>query len=116
MGFNAPPGEQAGQRVFDIKLQDKLVLESFEIAATAGAANKAVIKEFNGIQAGSRLVVELLAKAANPQAGQAPIINFIEVIKEEELSPQCPKKVGQTQQLANKLLGDIHKNPIPLGH
>jgi len=83
MGFNAAPGEQAGQRVFDIKLQDKLVLESFDIAATAGAANKAVIKEFNGIQAGSTLIVELLAKAANPQAGQAPIINFIEVIKEE---------------------------------
>ena len=83
MGFNAAPGDQAGRRVFDIKLQDQLVLEGFDIAATAGAANTAVVKQFNGIQAGSTLVVELLAKAANPQPGQAPIINFIEVIKEE---------------------------------
>jgi hypothetical protein len=83
MGFCAMPGDQAGQRVFDVKLQDKLVLEGFDIAATAGAANTAVVKEFKGIEGGTTLVVELVPKSADPQAGQAPIINFIEVIKEE---------------------------------
>jgi predicted ATPase len=83
MGFNAMPGDQAGQRVFDVKLQDKLVLEGFDIAATAGAVNKAVIKEFKGIEGASVLVLELVPKLADPQPGQAPIINFIEIIKEE---------------------------------
>jgi hypothetical protein len=83
LGFSAMPGDRAGQRIFDIKLQDKIVVESFDIAATAGAVNKAVIREFKGIQAGSSLVVDLLAKPANPQPSQAPIINCIEVIKEE---------------------------------
>jgi outer membrane protein assembly factor BamB len=83
MGFNAMPGDQAGQRVFDVKLQDKLVLEGFDIVATAGAANKAVVKEFKGIEAASVLVLELVPKLTDPQPGQAPIINFIEVIKEE---------------------------------
>jgi len=82
LGFNALPGDHQGRRVFDIKLQDKIVLEDFDILATAGNANRAVIKEFNGIEAGSALALELLAKTANPKKDQAPIINFIEVIRE----------------------------------
>jgi len=83
MGFCAMRGEQAGQRVFDIKLQDKVVLEGFDIVAGAGAPNTAVVKEFKGIEAASALAVELVPKVAEPQAHQAPVINFIEVIKEE---------------------------------
>jgi orotate phosphoribosyltransferase-like protein len=83
LGFNALPGDQAGQRIFDIKLQDRAVLERFDILETAGKANKAVIKEFKGVRAESVLVLELLPKSANPQMNQAPIINFIEVIRED---------------------------------
>ncbi|GAI55449.1 unnamed protein product, partial [marine sediment metagenome] len=46
LGFNALPGDHAGRRVFDIKLQDKVVLQSFDILETAGKANRAVVKEF----------------------------------------------------------------------
>jgi hypothetical protein len=83
LGFSAMPGDQAGQRIFDIKLQDKVVVEDFDIAAAAGAANIAVVKEFKGISAQNTLVLELVSKATNPQASQAPIINCIEVIKED---------------------------------
>ena len=83
LGFNALPEDRKGRRVFDIKLQDKVVLENFDILATAGKANRAVVKEFNGIRAGSAMVLELLAKSANPNIDQAPIINFIEVIRED---------------------------------
>ena len=82
LGFNALPEDREGRRVFDIKLQDKVVLENFDILATAGRANRAVVKEFKGIKAGSALTLELLAKTANPNIDQAPIINFIEVIRE----------------------------------
>jgi len=83
LGFNAMPDDREGQRVFDIKLQDKVMLENFDILATAGHADKAVIKEFNGINAGSSLTLELLTKSSNPNMDKAPIINFIEVIRED---------------------------------
>jgi outer membrane protein assembly factor BamB len=83
LGFNALPDDREGSRVFDIKLQDKVVLEGFDIMASAGKANKAVVKEFKDIRAGSTLTLELLAKSSNPSADQAPIINFIEVIRED---------------------------------
>jgi len=75
--------DKEGRRVFDIKLQDKVVLESFDILKTAGQINRAVIKEFKGIRAEDVLILELLPKSANPKKNQAPIINFIEVIREE---------------------------------
>jgi len=86
LGFNALSEDREGQRVFDIKLQDKVVLEDFDILAEAGKANKAVVKEFNGIRAGNALILELLAKTANPNVSQAPIINFIEVVREESIN------------------------------
>ena len=91
LGFNALPEDREGRRVFDIKLQGKVVLENFDILATAGKANRAVVKEFKGIKAGSAMVLELLPKpalsevdgSANPNMEQAPIINFIDVIRED---------------------------------
>ncbi|HUT45236.1 MAG TPA: PQQ-binding-like beta-propeller repeat protein [Sedimentisphaerales bacterium] len=94
LGFNALPEDREGRRVFDIKLQDKVVLESFDILATAGKANRAVVKEFKGIEAGSAMVLELLARSANPNIDQAPIINFIEVIREDVQSSQTAKQPG----------------------
>jgi len=82
LGFNALPEDREGRRVFDIKLQDKIVLESFDILKAAGRSNRAVVKEFKGIEAGSAMVLELLAKSANPNPDQAPIINFIDVVRE----------------------------------
>jgi len=70
-----------------------VALENFDILETAGKANRAVVKEFKGVRAESILVLELLPKSVNPQMNQAPIINFIDVIREdaEEIS-QMPKK------------------------
>ena len=82
LGFNALPGDREGRRVFDIKLQDKVVSKGFDVVKTAGCANKAVVHEFKGIRAKDALALELIPKSADPQANQAPIINFIEVIRE----------------------------------
>jgi hypothetical protein len=83
LGFNALPGDKVGRRVFDIKLGGKVVLKNFDIVETAGHANSAVMEEFKGIKAGDSLTLELVPKSTNPQADQAPIINFIEVIRED---------------------------------
>jgi len=84
LGFNAPLGDRAEQRVFSIKLQDETVLKNFDIIKEAAGANKVVIKEFNGIKVENVLAVELVSKDSNPTISQAPIINFIEVIREDE--------------------------------
>ena len=86
LGFNALPEDREGRRVFDVKLQNKIVLENFDILVTAGNANRAVVKEFKGIEAGSAMVLEMLAKSTNPNPDQAPIINFIEVIREDTIN------------------------------
>jgi len=83
LGFSALPEDQPGQRIFDIKLQGRAVLKSFDILRSAGKSNKAVVKEFKGIRVKNALALELVPKSANPQMSQAPIINFIEVIREE---------------------------------
>ncbi len=52
-----------------------------------------MVKEFKGIEAESAMVLELLHKtalsevdgSANPKMDQAPIINFIEVIREDSI-------------------------------
>lgn len=82
LGFNAPPGDKPGQRAFDIKLQDNIVLKNFDILKSAGKPNKAVIKEFNGISVKNTLTLELLPKTTNPKIDHAPLINFIKVIRE----------------------------------
>ncbi|MHC4244100.1 MAG: malectin domain-containing carbohydrate-binding protein, partial [Planctomycetota bacterium] len=83
LGFKALPEDKEGRRVFDIKLQNKVVLENFDILKISGRINRAVIKEFKGVRAEDVIVLELLPQSANPQMNQAPIINFIEVIREE---------------------------------
>ncbi len=106
LGFNALPGDRQGQRVFDIKLQGRVVLKNFDILQTAGEpppggnpkSNKAVVKEFDGIRVENVLALELVPKQANPQPEQAPIINFIEVIKEGSRRPALSRVEGAGSQ------------------
>jgi len=83
LGFNPMPQDRVGQRVFDVKLQEKAVLERFDPMETAGRANRAVVKEFKGISAKDVLVLELVPKSGDPKADQAPVINFIELTRED---------------------------------
>ncbi|MFH1716450.1 MAG: malectin domain-containing carbohydrate-binding protein, partial [Planctomycetota bacterium] len=83
LGFRGMPEDRAGQRVFDVKLQERVVLERFDVMETAGRADRAVVKEFKGISAEDVLVLELVPRPANPQTNQAPIINFIEVTRQD---------------------------------
>ena len=80
--------EQAarGVRVFDIKIQGKTVAEGFDVAAAAGGQNKAVIKEFKGIEATGKVTVELVAKAKTPEGAQMPILQGIDIEREAIVS------------------------------
>ncbi len=83
LGFKALSQDRAGRRIFDINLQGHAALKDFDIVATAGEPDRAVVRQFKGIRVKNVLVLELVPKSANPRADQAPIINFIEVIRED---------------------------------
>ena len=85
LGFIATSGDKIGERLFDIKLQGKVVAKDFDILNTAGASDKSIVKEFENIKVDNNLVVELVPKATNPTMAQAPMINFIEVVRKNAL-------------------------------
>jgi len=80
LGFRAPAGDEAGQRVFDVKLQDRTVLGSFDITRDAGQSGTAVVKEFSAIPVVDNLKLELVPKNGNPRKQDAPVISFLEII------------------------------------
>lgn len=59
--FAEPTHSKPGERVFNVALQDRQVLEAFDIVKAAGGANTAVVKEFKGVRITDKLVVTLRA-------------------------------------------------------
>ena len=87
--FTEPVHASPGQRVFDIRLQGNVVAADYDIAASAGGANRAVTVEFPGIAVTDNLVVELVSK--NPQAPLTaqPVLQAVEIARERFTSPGC---------------------------
>jgi outer membrane protein assembly factor BamB len=76
-----------GRRLFNVSLQDKQVLEAFDIVKEAGGTNLPVVKEFKGINVKDDLKVTLTPVTdlaiPNGTAGQAsPLLCGIEIIAE----------------------------------
>ena len=78
--------DAAGKRVFDIKIQGKVVAKGFDVFQQAGGKNRPVVKEFTGIDADDELTVEFVPKAAKPTPDQLPILQGIEVQREQVLT------------------------------
>ena len=64
-------------------LQGNTVLEDFDILRTAGAPNTAVVKEFNGIRVTDVLALRLIPEKPDSDIRQAPLINYIEIVRED---------------------------------
>ena len=84
---------RVGQRVFDVKLQDKLVLRGLDIVKAAGAPHKAAIREFGGVAVRRDLRVELVPRTKNPSPDQAPVISGIEVVRIDDPTAMPPVAV-----------------------
>jgi len=95
LGFAAPSGDKVGSRVFDIKLQGEKVADAFDIIKEAGGPNKIVTKEFKRIYVENTLSLELEPRVADPSVFQAPIINFVEVEREDIMGPPKPPPTPQ---------------------
>ena len=104
---------QAGQRVFDVVLGRRVVMEDLDIVKEAGGRNRAIVKEFEGIEVkNGDLVIELVPKVANPTRDQFPLINAIEVMRTGTLEVTAPQVPAQ---FAGKVPRDFPHPPKYIG-
>ncbi len=57
-----------GQRVFDVALQGHRVLDDFDILTAAGGENRAVVREFTGVEVTRDLTIDLESAPGSPRA------------------------------------------------
>ena len=74
--FVEPEHTAAGRRVFDVSVQGRPLLKAFDIAAAAGGAGKATVRELRGVRAAETLSVRL-----TPRVG-TPVLAGLEVLAE----------------------------------
>jgi outer membrane protein assembly factor BamB len=86
LAFADAENSKPGERVFDIKLQDKLVAKDFDIVKAAGGPNKAAFKEFGGIEVYDDLKIEFVPKATDSPPEEAPLLNGLQIVRERVLS------------------------------
>jgi len=75
--FSELESKKPGERVFDVKVQGKTVLDNFDIVKEAGRTDKEIVKTFSGIVAGETLKLELVPVKGNT------ILSGIELIEEK---------------------------------
>jgi len=83
MGFCNNADDLPNQRVFDIVLQGQTVREQVDIARLAGGTPQALVLEFRHIPVRDVLTVELKSHAVSPGPDNMPIINSLEVLRQE---------------------------------
>jgi hypothetical protein len=64
-------------------------LKKFDIAAAAGGRDRAVFREFAGIEVADKLVIELVPSNRKPALEQAPILQAVEVVREKVFKLGC---------------------------
>jgi outer membrane protein assembly factor BamB len=74
--FSELENKKAGERVFDVGIQNKNVLQNFDIVKETGQQDKELIKSFTGIKAGKTLRIDM-----KPVKGNT-ILSGIELIRE----------------------------------
>jgi len=76
--FAEPGKKKAGERVFNVRVQGKGLLENFDVAKESGGSMRAVTKTRGNVAVGEdgRLLVELEAKAG------IPILSGIELVRD----------------------------------
>jgi hypothetical protein len=103
------PAVGPGRRIFDVLLQDKIVLKDFDIAAQAGAL-RAVVKEFKGVPAADSLTVTLKASRGDS------LLSGLEVLLEKyERPPDEKDPVAAARQLCARFRISASHNPDQAG-
>jgi hypothetical protein len=79
--FAEPRDLEPGERVFDVFVQGKKVLEGFDIVKAAGGTWKAVVVELSGIEVTTDLRIEM--KPSRPGLSRGPLLCGLELVAEE---------------------------------
>ena len=74
--FSEPEKTAKGERIFDIIIQGRKVLENFDIISESGKEDRELVKSFSGILAGKTLKIEMDPKKGNT------ILSGIEIVQE----------------------------------
>jgi hypothetical protein len=69
-----------GGRVFDVALQDDVVLPAFDLVQRAGGVNRTVVQEFPGIEVAEKLKISLKQRGEKKLA--PPVLCGVEVVAE----------------------------------
>ncbi|MHC4744570.1 MAG: outer membrane protein assembly factor BamB family protein, partial [Planctomycetota bacterium] len=78
---------EAGRRVFDVKVQGKVVLKNVDIAGQANGAGKAVVREVAGVSVERDLEIELVAKGDGAASTDGmPLLCGLEIIRERKVA------------------------------
>ncbi len=93
--FAEPERKKAGERVFNVVIQDQRTLNQFDIVKEAGAIRKTVVKEFDNVMVDGQLIIRF--DSLTEEA--APILCGIELI-----SSQLASRPSQSN--------DTKKNPV----
>jgi hypothetical protein len=89
LGFLESEHAEAGQRVFEIRLQGETVAADFDIAREAGGARRVVWKEFGGVEAEEALTLEMIAAGNPSRPASPPLLCALEVVREAFVAPGC---------------------------
>lgn len=98
--FFAEPADRApGERVFDVALQGRPVLQEFDIARDGGGPRRGVVREFRGVKAGKELEVTFRARAGDPLlCGLEVIEDGAPLLRPAEDAPAEPPPAGPSQE------------------
>ena len=83
LGFAKLPGDSKGSRVFDVKLQGKTVLQSFDVALAGGVLGQVVLREFGNVEVVENLTIELVPVNAKNAKVAPTVIQTLEVNRED---------------------------------
>ncbi|MBA4388654.1 MAG: hypothetical protein C0404_11785 [Verrucomicrobia bacterium] len=72
--FAETEGANAGERVFDVKMQGQTVLANFDVAAAAGGQNRQVFRDFADVSIKDNLDLEFVPKIGVPIVSGAEIV------------------------------------------
>ncbi len=80
-----------GQRVFDVKIQGKTVIQGLDVFAESKGALTSLVREVNGVKIEKNLIVELVPSKKTSSPLEMPILNAIEILQTKVLNPVTAK-------------------------
>jgi outer membrane protein assembly factor BamB len=75
-----PDNRQPGERVFAVRLQGVVKLAALDVVQEAGGRNRALVKEFAGVDIGENLLIELTPLPTSPV--QSSVLSGVEILPE----------------------------------